>query len=567
MAGHTAQVGDRFTTVVAARNKVPAPGTTAKALYYPSSPPENATYNPNRPEKYDLLNLPIRSQEEYYHTINRLSTPFLSARAQAKITTETGVSGLPLCAASEAFIHPTFFPLDPFHLFYENVMTFIWDIWTGVHAKEPDPVRLPDGKMKELGAYIFKGVATLPPSFCGPIRDPYEKRNSQFKIFEWMAILHWYFIPIAIELRLNQDVVQNFAKLVRIIEFAMTPIPRSEEELRELELLTRDFLVEFETVYVQGIPDNISRMRLCVFQLIHVPRHIKWNGSVRAGSQATTERLIGEFGRKISSQKSPYANLSNLIYEAELIKILCLYLPALEPPMLLPSDKENSSKSKKTGPTGLSQEHSVTIKARQDRNSALSAELDAIASHLENTGISVDLRSRHLEGVVLRRWGKYNIAKSDTTLRSRIAELKTTTARYYRWFEVCCTYSNADDMAIENAAIRNQPVKRIYGEAIAFYSIELEAKPDNLIRIAIYNPLKRVKHPLQCAVQGRWATDGGLCAVACSSITDVVGIWGPANSDNIYILRKHPGLSFLTEEERGQSILDSDNADFEDSTS
>jgi hypothetical protein len=46
----------------------------------------------------------------------------------------------------------------------------------------------------------------------------------------------------------------------------------------------------------------------------------------RLGSQATVERSIGEMGRKIQSKKAPFANLTNLIYEKELIKIFFIIL-------------------------------------------------------------------------------------------------------------------------------------------------------------------------------------------------------------------------------------------------
>ncbi|TEB34533.1 hypothetical protein FA13DRAFT_1625508 [Coprinellus micaceus] len=489
--------------VCAARNCPPGQ-KAGKALYYPISPPENDKYNPDRLPHIDLLNLPLRSQETYYETINKLTQPNISARAQAKIMTQTGVSWLPLCASSKAFIHPTFFPVDPFHLFYENIMTFIWDIWTGVHAKdESDPVHLPDNKMKQLGEWIFNAAATLPPSFCSPVRNPYEKRNSQYKIYEWMAVLHWYFIPMAIELGIDMQVLQNFSKLVRIVEFAMTPVPRSEPELAELEQLTKEFEEEFEEVYVQGKPENISRMRLCVFQLIHIPRHAQWNGSVRVGSQATAERIIGELGRKISSQKSPYANLANLIHETKLIKIMCLYLPELEPPSLEPD--EDSPHRKKDRP--YSQEHSITIKARQDTSpgSALSAELDAIVKYVQKAhGIAIDLRSK------------------------------------------------AENIALTNPEERVSPASHIYGEAHAFYTLRLDALPNTEVHIATYTPLLQVKHTLQCAIQGHWSGGTDVCVIECKHLHRIVGIW-EAPSKHVYTLCKHPGLGILTEEEWGQA--------------
>ncbi|KAJ3513341.1 hypothetical protein NMY22_g15065 [Coprinellus aureogranulatus] len=539
LVGHTGFLGDRFSLVLAARNCLP--GQKAKALYYPISPPENDKYNPGRPPHIDLLNLPIRSQKHYYETINKLTVAGLSARAQARITTQTGISRLPLCAASEAFIHPTFFPLDPFHLFYENIMTFIWDIWTGIHVKDPnDPVRIPDSKMKQMGEWIRQAIATLPPSFCGPVRNPYEKRNSQYKIYEWMAILHWYLIPMAIELSIDIRIIQNFAKLVRIVEFAMTPVPRSEAELANLEKLVKEFLEEFEEVYVQGKPENISRMRLCVFQLIHVARHARWNGSVRVGSQATAERVIGELGRKIMSQKSPYANLANIIHETELVKIMCLYDPELAPPSLEPA--ENSPHRKQDRP--YSQEHSITIKSRQDRSSAISPVLDAIERFIkESHGIDIDLRSRALDGVEVRCWGKYRLGNSDT-LRSQASERKATTSRDYRWFE-------AEDISIANQEKRRSPASRIYGEVHAFYTVKLDRLPDVDIHLAAYTPLQQVKHTLECTIQGRWPEKSDVRLIECKHIHSIVGIWA-APSKRVYILRKHPALDILTEEERGQ---------------
>jgi hypothetical protein len=74
--------------------------------------------NSDRPD-FDVLNLPYWTIEGYWETIERLEA---AKDNKAAIVRETGVSGLPLCAASPAFSHPFFFPLDPFHLFYENCM-------------------------------------------------------------------------------------------------------------------------------------------------------------------------------------------------------------------------------------------------------------------------------------------------------------------------------------------------------------------------------------------------------------------------------------------------------------
>ncbi|RXW12837.1 hypothetical protein EST38_g13015 [Candolleomyces aberdarensis] len=119
-------------------------------------------------------------------------------------------------------------------------------------------------------------------------------------------------------------------------------------------------------------------------------------------------------------------------------------------------------------------------------------------------------------------------------------------------------FDQAEDTSIENPNIRSQATHRIYGEALAFYSVthlSNEGDPQD-INLAVYIPLTKVKTPLMCTVQGRWSKDNQIKVVECQYIHDVVGIWKAANSDNVYILCKHPGLEHLNEEERGQTIIE-----------
>ena len=125
------------------------------------------------------------------------------------------------------------------------------------------------------------------------------------------------YYPIGIEIGMDPSVLRNFSCFVAAIEFAMTIQPREDGELEELHKIIAAFLAEYERLYIGNDPDKILRACLCIFQLIHVPLHIQWNGSIRVGSQATVERSIGEMGHKIRSKKAPFANLANLIYEQE----------------------------------------------------------------------------------------------------------------------------------------------------------------------------------------------------------------------------------------------------------
>lgn len=414
MAGHLAIYGDRFSMVKAARSNT-AKGS--KFLYYKMDATEPTNqYNPGR-IVYELANIPYRTETEYWKIIAELNQAPTKGR-RAAIVTQTGVSRMPLCAAGRAFLHPTYFPIDPFHLFYENCMTFIWDLWT-LNSKPDEIFHIKPDMAATLGQLIANATTTLPPSFCGPIRDPHLKRNSQYKIYEWMALLHWYLIPLGIELQFDKAVLDNFAHFVEGVESAMTIADRSEAEINKMFSLFADFIDRFEKIYVGKDPSKISRCRLCIFQLIHIPQHIYWNGSIRVGSQATCERAIGEVGHKIRSRKAPFAHLANIIYEKELMKILLLRVPDLRQeiaPIIQP--KRFLAKMK-------------ILKRERQSGTDFMIHFNALQRFIQDEDDAVEMDS-------LMRWGKLNLSGSGKAkLSSRLSELRNDPpARSSRYFEV-----------------------------------------------------------------------------------------------------------------------------------
>ena len=257
--------------------------------------------------------MPLRSQRHYWATIEKLQSAH-TIDEQRKIAKSTGISRLTICAASPAFLHPSFFPLDPFHLFYENCMVHILDMWVK-YSDEGELIHMRKEMAAKFGVEVDNAMETLPPSFSSPIRNPDAKRNSQYKAFEWMGLLHWYIIPVAWELGFNREVLENFVQFVNIIEVAMSHSPKSDEDIAALYNLVKSFLKEFERLYVHNNPEKVSRCRLCIWQLIHVPMHIASNGSIRFGSQATVECAIGEIGHKVRSKKAPFANIATMLHE------------------------------------------------------------------------------------------------------------------------------------------------------------------------------------------------------------------------------------------------------------
>ena len=92
-------------------------------------------------------------------------------------------------------------------------------------SEPTDLFYIPLEKLERCGELVAQETSTLPASFCGSVRDPFLKSTSQYKIYEWMALLHWYIIPIGVELQFNESVLSNFSHFVNIVEFAMTIAP------------------------------------------------------------------------------------------------------------------------------------------------------------------------------------------------------------------------------------------------------------------------------------------------------------------------------------------------------
>ena len=495
MAGHSANYGDRFSLVKGAYTSKPG----SKAQYYPISPPQREIYNAER--YVDLNKFPLRGQRHYWATIEKINSA-ATIDEYKRIVKSTGISRLTICAASPAFLHPSFFPLDPFHLFYENCMPHFWDMWVK-HSSENEQIRMKKKMSKKFGILIERAMNTLPPTFSSPIRNPDEKRNSSYKAFEWMGLLHWYIIPIGWELGFDKEVLHNFAQFVNIVEVAMSHSPKSDDDLATLYNLIKSFLEGFERLYVQNDPEKVSRCRLCIWQLIHIPMHIAWNGSIRFGSQATVERAIGEIGHKVRSKKAPFANISTMLYERACIKVLNLQFPFL---MLSPKEKRDSRH--------LYQ--SIAIKQGEiDHPSEFYKHLAAICDCLQ---MPFDT------SIPIQRWGKC-IISGDITLRSRISENAGRASRSSRYFETHETDSE----------------ELIFGEALAFYSVQWAESEYSLV---VYHKLLKTQDIYRRCC-GEWSNDP--VAMKTSRLNKLIGIWN--YKERVHVLRKHVGLDLLDYEE------------------
>ena len=226
------------------------------------------------------------------------------------------------------------------------------------------------------------------------------------------------------------------------------------------------------------------------------------------------ERAIGEVGHKIRSKKAPFANLANIIYEKELVKILLLQYPSL--------DLSTTSQLKASKHIYAPQNQIKILKRERKNDPEFRLYLQAICLWLE---IDFDVE------LTIERWGKICLP-GGTLLRSQLSEMRGKhPSRSARYFE---------------ADSRNG--KPVFGEALAFFQV-LETKQ----LLAVYHPVGDCKQVLK-KWRGVWSEK--IEVVAVSDIHSLVGIW--SYESRVYVLRKHPGLNLLNEEESGREMANTE---------
>jgi len=114
MAGHSAIFGDHFSHMQGTKSSC---SRGAQALYYPMSPPQNNEYNPSWPASYDLSNLPIHTEQDYWQTINKCNEQKLWSKPGFHAYLSVLQAQLLFIQHFFQLIHSTFFMKVAWHLF------------------------------------------------------------------------------------------------------------------------------------------------------------------------------------------------------------------------------------------------------------------------------------------------------------------------------------------------------------------------------------------------------------------------------------------------------------------
>jgi hypothetical protein len=194
--------------------------------------------------------------------------------------------------------------------------------------------------------------------------------------------------------------------------------------------------------------------------------------------------------------------LANIIFQEELTKLLLLYYPSLAPKY----DEKPMQKQRLFSKMRIS-------RGERDQNLELDKHLKAICHWLK---ISY---TTQLEVV---RYGKFQFSGGHV-LNSRLSETQGRhVQRSSRYFE------------------GEKWTGIVFGEALAFYHIVEHSQS-----VVVCQPLW-VSQILNC-LRGKWSHD--IQVLPVSLLQSLVGIF--CYHDNVYVLRKHPGLTLFNEEEKG----------------
>ncbi|KAJ7745021.1 hypothetical protein DFH07DRAFT_749135 [Mycena maculata] len=123
---------------------------------------------------------------------------------------------------------------------------------------------------------------------------------------------------------------RHFCKGVNIIQcFHQHKIPT--EQIIERHKLAIEYIVEFETLYFQGMPERIHFVRQSVHVMSHLGPEVIRLGPASLYSQWTMERTIGNLGQEIKSDSQPYTNLSERGLRRSQVNALKAMIPGLDP--------------------------------------------------------------------------------------------------------------------------------------------------------------------------------------------------------------------------------------------
>jgi hypothetical protein len=182
MFGHTAMLSCRMCSIVGVLN----PANPCATTHYPAL---NRHQHPGcpLPAKYDPQSFPTQTHDGFLAQAQEIKVAAGSGEWK-QLSKAYGIKGLPVLSLLPSISFPASFPFGLMHLFIENVIPNLVNIWS--HALNPS---LPDDNNFIIAPGVWKAIAeagatsgkTIPLSFGSPVPNILTE-HSLFTAETWM---------------------------------------------------------------------------------------------------------------------------------------------------------------------------------------------------------------------------------------------------------------------------------------------------------------------------------------------------------------------------------------------
>lgn len=439
MKGHQGYAGCRFCMIVGARRS-----SGDRTMYYilknlreRNNAGQLTRINAERPDAYDAGQLPLRTHRQYRDQLREIQNA-PTENAGKKLQRQYGIIKQPLATVSRAFLMPSFFPIDGAHLPYADVTPTMYDRWTLTSKRRNDErFALTREQQVTIGMWMDRSSGNLPACFVANApRNIFLKRNTQYKLHEWVSWAHYYSIPLLEYVGFPPDYIEHWALFVAAMELSLRPQALDSADVDLVQEYLAQFCEQNEVLYIADDVALVNRAPMCIHQLLHVADHLRWLGSLRHYSQYPMERTVGQVGRMVHSQKEPWANMVNELVIHARIQLLSLIYPQISPPLDPPP--EDPVLDLNDG------QHSFRLIGRIRAGLFLETSDDAMA-HQENLALVDWLRGQdvaaaeqgllrpsrwHRWGKMERRTGPKGLFRSQRNESPRQGSVRT--ARYFK---------------------------------------------------------------------------------------------------------------------------------------
>ncbi|KAK0518253.1 hypothetical protein OC834_007806, partial [Tilletia horrida] len=380
--GSNGNYGCRHCLIRAVR--VPGPGNAA---YWPlQCRHEDVPRNVGRPA-YDPFDLPVRTENQFRHAMQQLSTAPTQARRTA-IATQTGFQALPIVMFDPATRGTDLFPLDPFHLYNFNIPRLLWRTWAEVgdaSPRSPTEFGLSVEQRTHLGLVIVSNAKNYPTSFSSRApRDISQYSNTSYRMVEWGSVFH-HFLPAFLHHIDAPSAARDMLDLfIAGVNLSMARDGLTFEQVRLVQSLFCQFVMAWEQMHAYD-DARVHRATISIHMLLHVVEQLMWTGSMRATSQAACERFIGKVKHELGAFKHPETVMLNRAVALSELTIAQVRLEQLVPPP--PTDDDDTPRRALT--VLITNTHVALTPEQSAQESALLQQHDLRASRSRYGKLSV----------------------------------------------------------------------------------------------------------------------------------------------------------------------------------